>query len=267
MPEAVYTREADDRFVPTELATGPWSPESQHGGPPAALLGRAVEKFEADDAWFVARMTVELLRPVPLAPLVVSTRLVRPGKRVQLVEASLRAGDVEVTRAVGLRLRTGGLELPPLGSEDTMPLGAEGAVPPPPDDLDPPQWPPMEWTAFGEAMDMRVVSGTFRQPGPATIWFRLRVPLVEGEETSPLSRVLAAADFGNGISSVLDWDNWSFVNPDLTVYLHRAPVDDWVCLDARTWVEPQATGFAESALYDRNGRIGRSLQSLVLGPR
>src|SRR2546421_264861 len=157
-PGAVYVREDEDRFVPTELATGPWSPDAQHGGPPAALLGRAVEQFERDDAWFVARTTVELLRPVPLVPLVVSTRLVRPGKRVQLVEASLRAGDVEVTRALALRLRQGEVELPPPAAED--------AVPPGPDDLDPPVWPPMEWIAFGEAMDMRVVSGTFRQSGP-----------------------------------------------------------------------------------------------------
>lgn len=262
MPEAVFVSEGG-RFVPTPLAAGPWSPEAQHGGPPAALLGRVIERHESDGGWFVARVTVELLRPVPLAPLAVEARLTRPGRRVQLVEASLRAGDVEVARATGLRMRTTELELPATGTDSDS--SAPG--PRPPEDLPPPGWPPIGWTAFGEAMDMRVAGGAFEKPGPATIWFRLKVPLVAGEETSPLSRVLAAADFGNGISSVLDWSRWSFVNPDLTVYLHRLPTDGWVCLEARSFVEANGVALAESALHDRDGRVGRSLQSLVVGPR
>src|SRR3954449_7186166 len=98
-----------DTFVPTGLARGPWSPDAQHGGPPAALLVRATEAVDAPAPMQVAGATFELLRPVPLTPLTVATEVLRPGKRVQLVGASLRAGEVEVMRATSLRIRTADL--------------------------------------------------------------------------------------------------------------------------------------------------------------
>jgi len=113
-----------------------------------------------------------------------------------------------------------------------------------------------------------VADGSIRDRGPTAVWFRLRVPLVAGEETSPLARVMAAADFGNGISAPLDWDEgWTFINPDLTVYLNRRPDGEWVGLDAVTWPEENAVAVAEAALYDERGRIGRSVQSLLLDRR
>jgi hypothetical protein len=107
----------------------------------------------------------------------------------------------------------------------------------------------------------------FLTSGPATCWMRMRVPLVEGEEPSPLARVLVAADSGNGVSSVLDWRRYLFINPDRTVHLHRYPTGEWVCLDARTWVDPDGVGLAEAALYDRTGGLGRTAQSLFVAPR
>jgi hypothetical protein len=246
---------------PTELARGPWSPDAQHGGAPAALLARAVERCDPGPADFVARMTIELLRPVPLTRLEVTARTLRPGKKVQLVEASLHTDDgTEVARATALRLRTAALELPVLDRAPAeLPPPEAGFVPEivlirenPPD------------VGFWKAVELRIVRGTWTDPGPASVWFRLCVPVVAGEEPSPLQRVATAADFGNGISAALERGKYLFINPDLTIYLHRPAEGEWVALDARTHAEANGVGIAESALFDRGGRIGRSVQALLI---
>ena len=258
MTDALYVAEGD-RFVPTLLCRGPWSPDAQHGGPPAALLARAVERFEDGEAMQVARLTVELLRPVPLQPVTIVSRWGRPGRKVQLVESSLRAGDVEVARAVGLRIRRVDLPVPALSEPSPPPGPQSGSVSSPP-------WGELAAPGYhSHAVEHRFVAGGFDRAGPSTDWIRLRVPLVAGEETSPLCRVPAAADFGNGISWVLSrLDGWVFINPDLTIHLHRMPVGEWVCLEAVTWVAGHGVGMAESRLWDENGVIGRSAQSLLL---
>jgi hypothetical protein len=261
MPSALFERDSA-RFVPTQLCRGPWSPDAQHGGPPAALLARVAERFEDGEEMQVARLTVELLRPVPLVPLTVTARWARPGRKVQIVEASLRAGDTEVARALGLRLRRVPLPLPP---------EAEGGPSPPPGPGQgaqtlPPWGDGIVRPAFhADAVEHRFVAGGFNQPGPATDWIRLRVPLVAGEPTSALCRVAAAADFGNGISWVLSrLEGWTFINPDLTIYLRRMPAGEWVCLEAATWPARDGIGICESRLWDERGLVGHALQSLLL---
>jgi len=96
---------------------------------------------------------------------------------------------------------------------------------------------------------------------------RMRVPLVAGEEPTPLERVLVAADSGNGVSSTLDWSSYLFVNVDLTVHLHRALVGEWVCLDAITIPERSGIGIADTALYDERGPVGRADQTLLVDAR
>ncbi|MGY6500369.1 MAG: hypothetical protein ACXIVQ_05645 [Acidimicrobiales bacterium] len=115
-----------------------------------------------------------------------------------------------------------------------------------------------------QACDIRFVEGGFDRPGPAVAWIRLTVPVVADEVTSPIERVAAAADFGNGVSWVLPRDGWVFINPDLTVHLVRMPVGEWVCLRSVTVPHDEGVGMAESALSDADGRLGRSVQSLLL---
>jgi hypothetical protein len=262
-PDAVFDADGD-RFVPTELARGPWDERAMHGGAPAALLARSIERHEPGPATQVARLTVELLRPIPLAPLLVEAHTLRPGKKVQLVEASAFDDDgTELVRMTGLRLREVALELrdddlmrspPPEPGELVDRFAGEGER-------------RVLLTNFSDAFDLRPVRG-WRERGPATVWFRLRVPLVAGEVPSPLVRVAAAADFGNGISSTLDWnEGWTFINPDLTVYLHRPAIGEWIALDAATWPERSGVAVAEATLSDERGRIGRSVQSLLLDRR
>ena len=255
-----------ERFVPADITRGPWSPDAMHGGPPSALLARAIEHFEDGDRMLVTRVTVELMRPVPLAPLDLDVRFARPGKRVQLVTASLRSAGVEVARATGLRMRRGELDY---GAE---PLQPELPPPPPPDrgrDRGDRDLQPGEPTAFHlVAVEHRVVAGAFEQPGPAVDWIRVRHPLVEGEATSPLGRAMMAADFGNGLSAVLRRsEGYTYINADLTVYLHRHPVGEWICLEARSEVAPTGVGLAESRLWDQQGPVGRALQSLLIDRR
>jgi Acyl-CoA thioesterase C-terminal domain/Acyl-CoA thioesterase N-terminal domain len=258
--EAIFVRDGG-RFLPTELARGPWTPQAQHGGAPAALLARLAEDVEGGESMLVARLTIELLRPVPIAPLAARTRVVRPGRKVQIVETALWHESTEVARCTALRLRRG--DVP-------MPTDLPGGSPPPPPEAGhhshPPSMDAISYAGFhNAAIEHRFVRGTFVEAGPATDWIRLRVPLVLGEPTSALSRVAAAADFGNGISWALPRkDNYSFINPDLTVYLHRYPVGEWICLDAVTWPQNTGIGLAESALFDEQGPIGRAAQSLLI---
>jgi len=260
MSEAIFHRDGD-LFLPSDLARGPWSPEAQHGGPPSALLARAAERFEDGARMFVARVSVELMRPVPIAPLAVRTRFLRPGKKVQLVEASLLAGDTEVARCTALRIRRAEIPMPSDLPQTPPPPGPEHGR-----DTMPPWAGVIAYEAYhSHAVEHRFVAGGFERPGPSIDWIRLRVPLVVGEDTSPLCRVVAVADFGNGVSWVLNrTDGYLFINPDLTVYLHREPADEWVCLDAETQAQGHGVGLAESRVFDRRGPIGRSLQSLLI---
>ncbi|HEX4669517.1 MAG TPA: thioesterase family protein [Solirubrobacterales bacterium] len=260
MPAAFYEPDGD-RFVATELTRGPWDPGAQHAGPPAALLGRAIERLPETDEFQVGRVTCEILGSVPIAPLFVSARVVRPGRRVQLVEAELSDGKRALMRASAWRIRTAPVEIPP---EAMAP-----AEPPP----GPEQGSEVEFFPTGQelgyhtAMECRFVEGGFVEAGPAIVWLRMRQPLVAGEAPTPLQRVLVAADIGNGVSASLDYRRYLFINVDLTVHLERMPEGEWICVDARTLPQPNGLGTAESVLSDGRGRIGRALQTLLIAAR
>jgi len=245
------------RWLATGHTTGPWGAGSQHGGPPSALLGRAVERCAPRDDMVVARVTVELLGPVPVAELGLRARVARPGRSVELVEAALSAGGRDVARARAWRvLRAGAPAVAP-----------RQAAPPPL----PARTPVLERGAWVDgylsAVEWRTVHGGFLEPGPGTAWTRLRHPLVAGEEPSPLQRVLAVADSGSGVSSELDLARWHFINPELTVHLHREAVGEWICLDASTTISPGGAGLATTVLSDGEGPVGVGAQSLLVAPR
>lgn len=260
MTEAFYIAQDDGLFVSTKWTIGPWSTEAQHAGPPAALLGRVLEGTIDRPDMQIVRATFEILRPVPVAPLRAAAEVLRPGRSVALAAASLSDEQGVVMTAQGWAVRTAEVDLDEVVHGDPPPAGPdEGATPT--------EMFPTGETSYLAAMEWRFVRGGFLEPGPAATWARMRYPLVEGEEIGPLTRVLALADSGNGISSALDFSRWVFINPDLTVYLHRLPRGEWVCLDAQTTVEPSGIGLASSTLSDEAGVIGRGLQSLFVAPR
>jgi acyl-Coa thioesterase superfamily protein/acyl-CoA thioesterase superfamily protein len=259
--DAFYERDGD-LFRATELTRGPWDPGAQHAGPPAALLGRALERLPDAAEFQVGRVTCEILRSVPIAPLRVSARVVRPGRRVQLLEAELcdEAGE-PLMRASAWRIRTGAVEIP------AEALGPAQPPPGPEQGREAEFFPTGEEHGYHSAMEVRFVRGGFVEPGPALVWLRMRYPLLAGEMPSPLQRVLVTADVGNGVSATLDYHRYLFINVDLTVHLERLPAGEWVCVDAVTLPQPNGVGTAESVLSDERGRIGRALQTLLIAER
>jgi Thioesterase-like superfamily len=258
MAAAFFDRDGD-RFVPSELTRGPWDPDSQHAGPPAALLGRAIEAREPSAERQVGRITVEILRPVPLAPLTLATRVLRPGRSVELLEAELSGADGVLMRATAWRVGTAAVELPPSPAESRPPGPERGA--------ERPFFPTGAQVGYHTAVEFRFVEGGFVDRGPAKAWLRMRHPLVAGEEPTPLQRLLVAADSGNGVSAALDYRRYLFINTDLSVHIRRMPVGEWVCLDAVTYPEPNGVGMTDTSLWDERGWIGRAAQTLLVRRR
>jgi hypothetical protein len=259
LPDAFFVP-AGGRFVATEHARGPWSAAHQHGGPPSALMARAIEALVAEAGMRVVRVTVELLSPVPLVTLEVTTAVLRAGRKVQRVEATLAADGKPVCRAVALAIRVARLALG--ARPEPVP-----AAPPPPEACGPFALPFFSGpVGYHSAVETRLARGEWGR-GPAAVWLRPRVTLVAGEPLTPLQRVMIAADSGNGVAISLDPARFTFLNPDLTVALDREPEGEWVCLDATTRTHPDGTGLTETLLWDARGPIGRGLQTLLVEPR
>jgi hypothetical protein len=258
-PTALYVDRGD--FVEsTGLTRGPWDPGHQHAGPPAALLSRALEQAGAIADGQPSRLAFEILAPVPIAPLRVETRPVRPGRRVELLEAALTpVGSAEpVMLGRVWRLAQGeSEELPDEHPSTAGPdAGARGFLEFMGDE-----------PGYQDVLEWRFTEGAFDRRGPAAGWTRMLVPLVEGEQATPVQHLLVMADAGNGISAELDWNTHLFVNVDLTVHLQRPPQGEWIGMRSRTRVGDTGMGVADSVLFDERGRVGTGTQSLLVAPR
>lgn len=248
-----------DAFRSTALTIGPWSPTHQHGGPPAALLTRALERFGDDAAkFFLARVTFEILKPVPLGRCVTVVEPVKLGSRTQRLAAKLLVDGDEVMRVAGLRVRRGTLD-----TESPRPTPEK----PVPDVGNPFVFPFFKTApAYHTAIEGRFTRGTWGD-SQVFCWLRAKVPLIEGEATTPLQRVMTVADAESGICPPLDVNHYTFVNPDLTVVMDREPEGEWIGLDAVSTAAAQGIGIAQSALYDHRGLFGRAAQVLFVEKR
>ncbi len=248
----------EQRFRATDYAIGPWGPETLHGGPPCALLGRFIERAPSETAKKVTRVSFDFFKPVPLATFDIDVQVVRPGKRVDLVEATLVADGTPIMRAAAWRIVVADIKLP---------VDPPVLRDPPEKALAKPTFMPPSDPNYLTSMEWRFLDGEFLSPGPASAWLRMRHPLIQGEESSPLTRVLAAVDSASGISAALDFQSWLFVNVDLVVNLNRYPEGEWVGLDAATILDTSGVGLARSTIFDERGNIGASSQSLFIAPR
>ncbi len=247
-----------ERVITGPNAAGPWDPTMQHGSAPAALAAWAAEAIPTPQPMQVVRLTVDLMRPAPLAPLTIETDILRAGRKIQLCEVRLLAEGVTVVRATALKIRSSSAPPPEVAD---LPVELPG-----------PEQSPVEPANFSSSpfvtgVSMRAARGRFGVPGPAAIWFRVDRPLIEGAPVSQLMRAVVAADFSNGVSSVLDFHNWTFINADLTVSLARQPVGEWILLDGESWIGPDGAGLATARLADMRGYFGRAVQSLVIERR
>ena len=254
--EAFYEPLDTNLFAGSTSTAGPWSTGFQHGGPVSALIGRAFERHGSR----VARVTVEILGPVPVAPLRVATRVVRPGRRVSLLEGELFSGDGDspIVRARAWRIAEAPAELEPVDNAGApAPLPGPGAP-----GLS--GWPGAHLDGYLSSIEWRFVRGSFAQPGPGEVWARARIPLVAGEADSPLVRALVLADSGSGVGSQLDFAKWMVINTDLTVALHRDPVGEWINMRSRLQAQPGGSALADTELADASGTFGRGLQTLIV---
>jgi hypothetical protein len=260
MSRPIFERDGA-HVVPTALARGPWDPGTCHGGAPAALLAATIDTVPSLVPMGTVRLSFDLLRPVPLAPLHLAQRIVREGKRVQLVEASLTDQDAtELMRCRALRIRIAELELP---HPTQLDLGATPA--PGPEHLARFEGDD-RWVAegFWQAVDVRFVAGALGRPGTGTAWFRVVAPLLEGSPITPVARAAAAADFGNGIASPLPMGPYLFINPDLTVHLSRQPQGEWIGMRSTSSAQRSGAGLTASVLFDEVGVLGSAAQSLYV---
>lgn len=263
MPEAVYLPDGPGRFESTPLAAGPWDPAAQHAGAPAALLASCMERHDRGDAVFglLARVTVDLIRPIPVAPLEVDVRTVRAGRRVTWLEAEMNSGGKAVARASAVRLAD-----TPIALRDAVELGH--TAPPAPETLSTPQRDePPPWLMFGAAFDFRPVRSSWQTEGPASQWFKFDHPLVADVENTPVVAVMAAADFTLGLGRALDYQTYAAPNADLTVHLFREPVSSWVFLDAGVRLGESGNGLAQAGLSDEAGPVGMALQTQIISIR
>jgi hypothetical protein len=249
--------DAPERVVPTPATAGPWTPDAQHAGPPSGLLARALEAV-LEHGQVLARISVDLLGPVPLGPLSVTTTVVRPGRTVSLLEATLyddRGGRACATARAWVLPRSG--DGP--GSPTPLPhVPADGVQTPLP-----PSWN----RGYVDHVEWRWIKGAVLEAGAATVWMRPRVPLLPGEPLSGITMLMTCVDSANGVSAALDPAEWLFLNTDLTVHLLREPVGDWVCVDAETTLGPSAAGFVTARVYDERGVVAQSMQALLVVPR
>jgi hypothetical protein len=245
-----------ERFAATTNTAGPWDPAFQHAGPPAALLGRALERCAPRDGFVFARLTFEILRPIPVAEVAVAARVARPGRSVELLEGELSAGGQPVMTVRAWRVLAA--SAPAVADDAPLPPRPDAATPPPPE---------LDGFGYGHAVELRFAAGGWSQAGPATVWTRLRVPLLPDEAPTGLQRVLAVADSANGVSAVLPLDRWLFINPELTVHLRREPRGEWICLDAETTITEGGAGLARSTLSDDDGVVAQGAQSLFVARR
>jgi acyl-Coa thioesterase superfamily protein/acyl-CoA thioesterase superfamily protein len=247
-------------LIPTVLTRGPWSPVHQHGGPPSAVMARAIEQATGEPgAGHMIRFTVDFVRPVPMEPLSVSVEQVRDGRRARGYAAVLSAGGQAVARATALVVCTEPVTPPPVPVQEPLL--------PPAGESTPFQFPFFrDRVGYHTGVETRLARGTFGS-GHAAAWMRLRVPLVHGETPSPAQRVLAVADSGSGVGAAFDPARYvPFINADLSVSLHRLPDGEWIGLEAVTTLEPHGIGLTRTGLYDTLGPIGVGLQGLVVGP-
>lgn len=261
-PAAAFLPLEGGGFRATALTRGPWHPDHQHAGPPIALVARAIERAAQElRLVHLARLTANLYRPIPIGELTIEVHTDYAGRNAAHFSAKLHANGKEVARLTALAQREAEIALPASIPGHPLPAAPRAA------ENSPAQRFPFDSpVGYQDLVETRVAQGVFFR-GPCAVWFRMRHPLVPGEEPSPAQRVLVAADSGNGISAALDFRRYVFVNSDLTVNLLRRPQGEWICVDARTLLGPGGTGLAESRLFDRQGVVGRATQSLSVRSR
>jgi hypothetical protein len=260
--QAFYTQTGTEAFDSSASTAGPWSSLTQHAGPPSALLARQIEGYQPRPGHRLARVSVDILAPVPVAPLQITVEPIRTGKRVELLQATAQAEGRTVLIARAWRLVAASSDFPPCpapGSPGDMPeTGGELSAE---DTAFPDSW---HQDGYLSAIDWCLEHGSFATSGPAKAWARPNVALVDGEAMTPWQRVLTVADSGSGISVCAPPAEHPAINCDISVVLHRDPAGDWIGLDSRTTAVPGEGAMTQTTVFDPTGVTGSATQTLVV---
>jgi hypothetical protein len=247
-------------FRATEHAGGPWSPDMLQGSATTALMVREVERLAVACGFAVRRLTFDLWRPAGLSAFRLQTEMLRDGRKAKTIQVRLMDGEVEIGRCTAL-LTAQGSESPP----DPFAKAAGGDATP--ETGTPPPAFAQKWSRYFQNVSVRLIEGALERPGPAAAWMRLDVPLVDGEANTPLLQAVQAADFSSGVAQIVDMREWTFINPEISLYLFRAPRDQWILIRSRTRVGANGAGLTTATLSDRQGPFAEVMQAMTFEKR
>ena len=247
-------------FRATEHAGGPWSPEMLQGSATTALMTREVERVAVASGFAVRRLTFDLWRPAGLNAFALKTELLRDGRKAKTLQVLLFADEVEIGRCTALLTALSGESPPdPFAPTAAREVTPEGGTPPPAF--------AQKWSRYFQNVSVRLIEGALEKPGPAAAWMRLDVPLVEGETNTPLLQAVQAADFSSGVAQIVDMRQWTFINPEISLYFFRPPESEWILIRSRTRVGERGAGLTMATLSDLKGPFAEVLQAMTFERR
>ncbi|MBR0874496.1 thioesterase family protein [Bradyrhizobium tropiciagri] len=242
-------------FRATEQAGGPWSPDMLQGSATTALMTREIERLALTSGFVVRRLTFDLWRPAGLRAFALETALLRDGRKAKTLQVRLMDGETEIGRCTAL-LTAQGLDTP------IDPFAMTAAPDRAPEDGTPPPAVAQKWSRYFQNVSVRLIEGALEKPGPAAAWMRLDVPLVAGETNTPLLQAVQAADFSSGVAQIVDMREWTFINPEISLYFFRPPEGEWILIRSRTRVGAGGAGLTTATLSDRGGPFAEVMQAM-----
>jgi hypothetical protein len=246
-------------FRATEDAGGPWSPDLLQGSATTALMTREVERLAKETGFAVRRLTFDLWRPAGMCAFALATDMLRDGRKAKTMLVRSLDGDLETGRCTALLTAQG-------GESPADPFSKDGADAAPETGTPPPAF-AQKWSRYFQNVPARLVEGALEKAGPAAAWMRLDVPMVEGESNTPLLQAVQAADFASGVGQIVDMREWTFINPEISLYFFRPPEGDWILIRSRTRAGADGAGLTIASLSDRKGPFAEVMQAMTFERR
>lgn len=247
-------------YQPTEHAQGAWNEHEQHMAPATGVLTAELTQFMPQDNTRVARISLDILGLIPLDDFIITTRCIRPGKTIELIESimSSRGRDCIIARAWRLITQDtssiAGLEDKPALHQPEQLLA----------------WDDMKGWPGGFIKSVRLVAEPDRRAGKGMIWITNDIEMIEGETTTDLVHLLGMVDTANGVVPRLGLGladaQWMFPNTDLQIHMHRLPKGQWLGIEAVQQYGADGIGVTSAVLHDVYGPFGRSEQILTIRP-
>ena len=256
MQEGLFDQLEENVFLPTSNAVGPWDPGLLHGGATAGLVAYLLERHEPEENKQFCRMTLDLFRPVPKEALTVSTRTLRQGRKISVVEVLITANGKDVAKATGLKIIHSELDVPghvqlpscPFDGPDSLETLSMMGGSKPEDKANRP-------AGLNFTIEVKRLAG-FDGKGKGTAWFKAPIPVVTGQALTPFSHLGVLSDFGNGLAQLFVPGTAGSINADITLYINRLPKSEWICLNSQSVMSDAGIGRVTTTVYDEFGTIG-----------